>query len=126
MNPEVTEFLSALNHPLQNEITALRILILSAHKSLTENIKWNSPNYMFNGKDRITMRIHPPTQLQLIFHRGAKVQAVPEQKLISDAAGLLMWKTTDRAVATFKDGEAIEKNKEILIKLVNDWLKATP
>lgn len=124
LNPEVTQFLEALNHPLAAEITALRKLVLSANKGLSENIKWNGPNYTFNGEDRITMRIHPPRQLQLIFHRGAKVQAVPNHKLINNDTGLLVWKTTDRAVATFKNREAIENNKNALAKLVNEWLKA--
>lgn len=74
MNEEVTRFLDELNHPLRDEIEQLRKNILAANDRLTENIKWNGPNFCFDGEDRITMRIHPPKQIQLIFHRGAKVQ----------------------------------------------------
>ena len=45
LNSEVTNFLNELNHPFRNEIEQLRNCILSANSKLTENIKWNGPNY---------------------------------------------------------------------------------
>ena len=33
------------------------------------------------------MRIHPPKQLQIIFHRGAKVLAQPEKRLVDNDEG---------------------------------------
>lgn len=73
LNSVVTEFLDEQNHPFRKEIEYLRNCILSVNKSLTENIKWNGPNYCFDNEDRITMRIQPPTkEVQLIFHRGVK------------------------------------------------------
>ena len=76
LNNEVTDFLDELNHSLRKEIEALRICILSTDNNLTENIKWNGPNYCFDNEDRITMRIQPPKTklIQIIFHRGAKKQ----------------------------------------------------
>jgi len=83
LNIEVTTLLEALNHPFRKEIEQLRICILEANKGLEENIKWNGPNYCFDNEDRITMRVQPPTkQAQLIFHRGAKKQTQPKDKLI--------------------------------------------
>ncbi|WP_276371227.1 DUF1801 domain-containing protein [Chryseolinea sp. H1M3-3] len=78
LNGAVTKFLDELQHPLRDQIEQLRKSILSANSGLTENIKWNGPNYGFHGEDRITMRIHPPRQIQLIFHCGAKVQEQPK------------------------------------------------
>ena len=73
LNSEVTDFLDEQKHPFRKEIEQLRNYILSANTALTENIKWNGPNYCLDNEDRITMRIQPPTkQAQLIFHRGAK------------------------------------------------------
>ncbi len=125
MNEAVTDFLRVQNHPLIEEINILRQQILSVNKGLQEAIKWNAPNYAYKGEDRITMRIYPPGQLQLIFHRGAKVLNEPEEKLIKDASGLLVWKTNDRAVATFKNKEVIVKNKTALTAIINHWLEAT-
>ena len=126
LNKEVTEFLDKQNHPLRNEIEELRITILTANSELTENIKWNGPNYCFENEDRITMRIQPPTkQVQLIFHRGAKKQIQPENKLISNKSKMLLWKENDRAIATFKNMQDVENGKTELIQIVSEWINAT-
>lgn len=122
LNSEVTAFLDTLNHPFRKEIEVLRNVILSADHRLTENIKWNGPNYCFDQADRITMKIQPPKQVQLIFHRGAKVQEQPKDKLIKDNTGLLAWKENDRAVATFKSMADIETNQATLQKVVKEWI----
>jgi hypothetical protein len=113
LNSEVTNFLDELNHPFRKEIEHLRLCILTANNELTENIKWNGPNYCFNNEDRITMRVQPTTtkQIQVIFHCGAKVQEQPKDKLIQPNLDILTWKTNDRAVGTFKNIQDIEKAK---------------
>jgi uncharacterized protein YdhG (YjbR/CyaY superfamily) len=126
-NDEVTKFLDEQNHPLRKEIDLLREIILTANSGLSENIKWNGPNYCFGNEDRITMRIQPITakQIQLIFHRGAKVKEQPKSKLIDDTSGLLVWKENDRAIATFKNIEEIKTNKDELTKIISEWIIAT-
>ena len=127
LNSEVTNFLTELNHSLRKEIEALRICILSAHENLNENIKWNGPNYCFNNEDRITMRIQPTTtkQIQIIFHRGAKKQVQPEEKLIKVNSKFLIWKENDRAIATFKNLQDIDNGKAELINIIKEWINAT-
>lgn len=122
---EVTSFLDKETHPYRNEIEKLRELILKAHKDLTENIKWNGPNYSIGDQDRITMRIHPPKQIQIIFHRGAKVLEAPKNKLIKEDFGLLAWKGNDRAVATFKNMDNIVSREKEFERIVKDWIKAS-
>jgi hypothetical protein len=124
LNESVTKFLDDLSHPLQAEINELRRNILSANSGLSENIKWNGPNYSLDGDDRITMKIHPPKQIQLIFHRGAKVLKQPDKKLIDDNSGVLTWRGNDRAFASFTNMKEILSNKDELKKIVNDWLEA--
>ncbi len=121
---EVSNFMAKLEHPLKEEIQQLRKLILNVNSDLTETIKWNAPSFCFKGEDRITMRIHPPKNIQLIFHRGAKVQEIPKDKLIEDGSGILSWKTNDRAVATFANLEDIQAKKTDLAEIVNKWLTA--
>ena len=125
LNLKVTKFLDDLNHPYRPEIEALRLTILQANGSLLETIKWNAPNYSVGTEDRITMRIHPPKQVQLIFHRGAKVKEQPKDKLLQEDSGLLEWKTTDRAIATFTDLASIAASQQVLVKLIQDWVKIT-
>jgi hypothetical protein len=125
LNSEVTTFLDELNHPLRIEIEQLRNCILKANENLTENIKWNGPNYCFDNEDRITMRVQPPTkQIQLIFHRGAKKQTQPKDKLISNKSKILIWKENDRALVTFKSLQDIENGKTELTSIINEWINA--
>ena len=125
LNSEVTAFLDELNHPLRIEIEQLRNCILKANENLTENIKWNGPNYCFDNEDRITMRVQPPTkQIQIIFHRGAKKQMQPEDKLISNKSKILIWKENDRALVTFKSLQDIENGKTELTYIINEWINA--
>ena len=125
LNSEVTALLDELKHPFRKEIEELRNCILSADKNLTENIKWNGPNFCFDNEDRITIRIQPPTkQAQLIFHRGAKKQTQPKDKLISNKSKMLIWKENDRAIVTFKSLQDIENGKAELTTIVNEWIKA--
>lgn len=124
INKEVTQFLNSLNHPFRNEIELLRFIILGANDKLTENIKWNGPNYCFSGEDRITMRIQPPKQVQIIFHRGAKVKEQPHNRLLINDFDILTWKENDRAIATFKSMEEINNSKLVLAKVVEAWIIA--
>lgn len=122
---EVSNFLATLEHSLKAEIERIRQVILKANKGVTEIIKWNAPSFCFENEDRITMRIHPPKQIELIFHRGAKVKEQPKEKLITEDAGMLSWKANDRAVATFTNMADIKAKEADLITIINSWLKAT-
>ena len=125
LNIEVTKFLDDLHHPLRAEIEQLRMTILNADGRIIENIKWNGPNYCFENEDRITMRVHSPKQIQLIFHRGARKLTQPKDKIIDDNSGLLIWKENDRAVASFRHMASIEKSKSELENILNKWINAT-
>lgn len=123
-SPEVTRFLDQLDHPLRKEIEQLRAILLAADESIGENIKWNGPNYTFAGEDRITMKIQPPKMIQLIFHRGAKKQEQPRERLIQDPFGLLDWRENDRAIIGFRSAEEISAQREKLAFLIDAWLKS--
>lgn len=123
MNFEVTSFLLAQKHPLIDEIEMLREIILSCDKGISENIKWNGPNYVFADEDRVTMKINPPKNIQLILHRGAKKLEQPKDKLIQDDSGLLLWKENDRAIITFKTKSEIQENSKAIKSIIKSWIK---
>ncbi|UOU98918.1 DUF1801 domain-containing protein [Chryseobacterium daecheongense] len=123
-NEEVTRFLDALKHPLRDEIELLRSILLS-EQDLEENIKWNGPNYSLHTEDRITMKIQPSKQIQLIFHRGAKKLEQPRTQLIDDNSRLLTWKENDRAFASFKNVQEIENSTSNLKAIIQKWISAT-
>lgn len=123
---DVTTFLEDKNYAFNDGVELLRKLILDADKQLSENIKWNSPNYSFEEKDRITMRIHPTKkEIQIIFHCGAKVKIQPKERLIKDETGLLTWKTNDRAIANFSTINEIENHQLAFQKLCSEWINST-
>lgn len=125
MNPEVTQFLDALNHPFRQDIEAVRKIIFDVREDLTENIKWNGPNYRVGDEDRVSMKVLPAKSFYLIFHIGAKVKAEPKERLLSEDYKLLTWKSNDRAVLDFKTPADFEKAKPYLSQLVKNWFNAT-
>mgnify|MGYP003674996529 CR=1 FL=1 len=124
-NSDVTDFLDSLNHPMRVEIDYLRNLFLQSGLGLSENIKWNGPNFIHEGLDRFTMKIHPSTKIQLILHRGAKVLDQPKNRLVEDPTKLMSWKTNDRAVLTFNNKAEISAQSPELIRICSDWIKAS-
>ena len=88
LNAEVTAFLDAQAHPSGAHRKPAQSY-LEWGTGLVENIKWNGPNYSLAGEDRITMRIHPPKQVQVVLHRGAR-QEQPKERLLADEGALLV------------------------------------
>ena len=125
LSKEVTAYLDNINHSLRDEIDYLRTIIMSTDFDLIEGIKWNGPNYSINGEDRITIRINSPEQIQIIFHRGAKVKEQPEERLLSEKYNFLIWKENDRSIASFKNLEEIQENYLMLKEAVAKWIEAT-
>lgn len=120
----VATFLQQLEHPLKKEIETLREIILQSDKKLTEHIKWNAPSFCIDGEDRVTMKVMPPKNIQLVFHRGAKVKEQPKTRLIEDTSGLLKWPANDRAIATFTTMEEIRFNEKLLTGIIRQWIAA--
>lgn len=121
----VEQFIQTLDHPLKAEIEKVREIILNADKEITEQIKWNAPSFCYCGDDRVTMRIQPPEQLQLIFHRGAKVRSNSTDFTFVDSSGLVKWAATDRGIVTLKTMQDVVANEQALTTLVREWMKAT-
>ncbi|HYG37014.1 MAG TPA: DUF1801 domain-containing protein [Cytophagales bacterium] len=124
-NISVDDFMENLNHPFKSEIETVRKIILSANDQITEQIKWNGPSFCINGDDRVTFRLNPPKNIQLVFHRGAKVRTDTKDFLFDDPTGLLKWLAKDRGVVTFQDMSEITSRNNDLKLLVDKWVKAT-
>ena len=59
-----------------------------------------------------------------MFHRGARKQTQPKDKLISNKSKMLIWKENDRAIVTFKSLQEIERGKTELTSIVTEWIIA--
>jgi hypothetical protein len=123
LNIEVTKLLDNLDLPLREAIELLRRIIINVNKDVEENIKWNSPNYNLDGNDLITLKVQPSkTNIQIIFHRGAKVKTQPKDKIIAKHSDFLTWKSNDRAIATFTDISEIIDNQDLIVSWIQTWL----
>ncbi|HYP61380.1 MAG TPA: DUF1801 domain-containing protein [Thermomicrobiales bacterium] len=120
----VDQFMAALEHPLKAEIERLRAIIIGANAGISEQIKWKAPSFCYRGDDRVTMKLHPVSQVQLIFHRGSKPKDTANFAF-EDNSGLLKWAAKDRGVATFRNMAEIEQHKVALRDLLNRWMIAT-
>ncbi len=119
---DVTQLINELNPPLIQAIEYLRELILSVELELVETIKWNGPNYQYKQEDRITLRIQDIKQVQIIFHRGAKVKVQPINHLIEDEFNLLVFKENDRAIYSIRSYEEVVNHATSIQTLVQRWL----
>lgn len=122
LNNEVTKFLDEINHPHRNLIDELRNFILE-NNNLIENIKWNSPNYIFLNKDIITMKLFPQKQVQIILHRGAKVKEQPKERPLKNEYDIIDWKANDRAVITFYNLEELNEKMDMFKDVIKNWIE---
>jgi hypothetical protein len=119
----VDEFMAKLDRPLRARMEAVRSVILSADRRITEGIKWNAPSYYchhwfatFNRSPRAKDLV------QVIFHRGAKAKPGENSRYVEDPSGILEWITNDRCVAKFDDMRDIETKKDALRGVVARWV----
>jgi hypothetical protein len=124
--PDVTTFLLDLSHPLKDGVVALREAILASDDAISEHIKWNAPSFRYRGDDRVTFRLRPADQVQLVFHRGAKVRADSEEFTFDDPESLLTWAARDRATLTLKTMDDVQEKLPAVVELVARWMRATP
>ena len=86
---DVDGFMAALDHPLKAGVEQLRAAILASNDGITETVKWNAPNFRYDGIDRVTFRLQPGDRLQLVLHRGVAVRDDAADFRFEDPSGLL-------------------------------------
>lgn len=122
--PESVEtFLASLEHPLEQEILALRKIILGADPSISEGIKWNAPSFQ-TSEYFATMQLRAKDGVQVILHLGAKTRDTATTGIaIADPASLLEWLARDRASAKFRDMKDVDAKRSAFTSLIREWIK---
>ncbi len=101
---------------------ALRLAILGADERKAEEVKWKSPSYRV-GEHFATLNVRPGRAPILVLHRGAKVREDLTRRLPDPyPAGLLDWRTNDRANIELPDGAYVEAHQEALCAIVRTWI----
>lgn len=107
------------------QVDALRQVILSAEPRLAETLKWNAPNFVFEGEDRLTVNVmNKEGKVKLIFHMGAvKKEDKKALPVMADTTGLIVWNSDIRGTITFDSLQHVHQVREQLTALVHDWLR---
>jgi hypothetical protein len=121
---EVTEHIQKLDASIKDTIEALRQIILSTDREISERIKWNNPSFYYNGemkpfdpkeykREIIVFNLHK-NRIMLVFPSGAK---------INDTSGLLTGDYADgRRIVVFKDLEDVKLKETTLQNVIKKWL----
>jgi hypothetical protein len=119
---DVERLMADLTHPLKDGVQRLREAIRAADDGIAEHVKWKAPSYTYAGVDRVTFNLRRADQVQLVFHRGAKVNDAPFA--FDDPSGLMAWPAPDRAIVTFGSLPDIDANLDTVQELVGRWVHA--
>lgn len=109
----VKEYMDKLEHPLKEEIEAVRKIIKGANKKVNERIKWNAPSYYYTD-DFVTFNARATQHVHLVFHH------VNIGNIKSD---LLEGDYKDRRMMYLKNMQAVMANKKELEKIVNELIE---
>lgn len=118
----VDAFLDALAHPGIANIRIIRAAILALDARIDEEIKWNAPSFKLDDHFA-TFRLHPPENLQLVLHTGAKPMKPPKQFILEDKNQLVKWAAPDRCVINVGNRDANSEHCGWVVSLVRQWLR---
>ncbi len=120
----VDEFLQSLDDDKRVQVEALRKIILSAHAGQTEHIKWNAPSYVLDGEDRVTFNLmNKEGAVKLVLHMGAtRKENKTGDPVLQDETGLIVWNSDIRGVLTFAGLDDIESKRDVIGRVVKNWL----
>jgi uncharacterized protein YdeI (YjbR/CyaY-like superfamily) len=111
-NPRVDAFLLKKKHPLNEQIQMVREIILKVDDKIQEDIKWQSPIFMYKG-NMASIQMNAKKFVSVMFHKGV---------LIKDNIGLLEGNGTEVRVARFMDVADIKKKEKALESVVKEWI----
>lgn len=117
----VPQFLAQTDHPHRAGIERLRELILGLDPRIGEEIKWNAPSFKLD-EHFATFKLHPPKNIQLVLHTGAKGRSGARSFRIDDPHGLLTWAASDRCVLTLASGEALAAHEAAVLGILRQWI----
>lgn len=109
---KVDDFLSELDHPLKQEMQAIRKLIMEVDPSITEEVKWGGPSFYYKG-DIATFSPRVKDQAVLVFHQG---EMLTGRTVLEPAP-------KGKAYAKFSNmGEVKAKGKD-LKAVIREWIE---
>lgn len=120
----VDDFLEMLEPPQRTQVADLRRIILSTAPQLIEHIKWNSPSYVQDGTDRITINArNKANAVQLILHMDtARAENRKAPPAMTDESGLVRWISDIRGVIQLGADDTVDDMQKDLTSVIRRWL----
>ena len=118
----VDALMKSLRHPAENEIQALRALILQVDPSIREGVKWNAPSFRMS-EYFATTNLRTKVGISVVLHFGAKVRNVGVgRESIKDPQKLLKWVAKDRATASFANMKDLAAKGKAFQAVLKQWI----
>lgn len=119
------EFFSSQDADKLQQIMAIRKVILSTGADLTESLKWNAPNYLYKGEDRITFNLmNKQNKVKVVIHMGAKKKENKKgTPVIADPDRLVEWNSDIRGAIEFENLNDVNEKSKNFKKLIKNWLR---
>ncbi len=124
----VAEYLAAQTPDRHSSIEALRSIVVDAHPGLDEIIKWNSPSFVLDGIDRLTINAAGTGPVRLVLHLGTEIaehKSAPTA-FAGDPDGLLTWHSDIRASFVMPPAAKLAETRDGLVAVVKAWLAFRP
>ena len=116
-------YLAALDHPLKQEIIAIREIILTTDPRISENIKWNVPSFR-TTEFFATFHLRFNEFIQVILHFGAKQRDITTTGItISDPESILEWLAKDRASVKCRNMKEVEMRQTAFTNIIRQWIQ---
>jgi len=122
---QVDAHIAALDPTIAPVVQALRKIILSTDKTISEHIKWNNPCYYYTGE----MKPFNPKEYKreiVVFnlYKGRIMLVFPSGARVQDTSGFLTGEYKDgRRIAIIADEKDAKAKKKILQHVIREWLK---
>lgn len=116
-------WLAQLSPTQRDAVDALRAIVAAADPELAEVVKWNAPNFVKDGQDRITLGLNPRGGYRVVLHRGARETGGVGFRF-EDPDSLADWPSPDRGVIRLADKAEIEAKAAALRAIFGRWLVA--
>lgn len=120
----VADYLDSQPEPRRADVESLRALVHEADPTLTEIVKWNSPNYTLDGVDRLTVNAAGTGPVRLILHFGTEREEDKgaASSFAGDPDGLLTWHSDIRASLPLPAGDELAVKRAAIIAVIRAWL----
>ena len=121
---QVTALIVKLDPAIASLVNEMRIFILSIDNSISEEVKWNSPSFYYNGEMKpFNPKEYKRDILVMNLNRGKILFVFPTGAVIDEPANILEGKYTDgRRLMTIKDKSDFLLKKPALNAVVLNWL----